>query len=88
MFDIIIEAVKNIIKNFIIAICDFLDPLLLPIAEALPTLEWNVSFLEYLSFANLFFDFRYAFVLFFSYVLFALTINIINWILGLIPTIN
>lgn len=86
--NIIVSAVKVIISGLIEALCAFLNPLLLPIADALPTITWNTSFLSYCNFANYFFDFQYAFSLFVAYLLFALTITIINWILGLIPTIN
>lgn len=93
MFDLIKTAIfsvfKMIVNFFVELVCDFINFLLTPIAESLPELSWDISFfVPYLNLANCFFDFSFALFLFLAYCLFALTITIINYILGLIPTIN
>ncbi len=79
----------SIIQMLIDAVCVFIDLLLTPVANCLPTFYYDLSsIIPYVRLLYCFIDINYIFILFVSYITISISLIIINWILGLIPTIN
>lgn len=65
------------------------DAALMPVALALPELDYDVSFLaRFTALANQWVALDYGLILFLCWCGFCLSLAAINWLLGLIPTIN
>ena len=68
---------------------EILDAALMPVANALPQLDTEVAFLaKFTGLANQWVALDYGCILFLCWCIFCLSVAGINWLLGLIPTIN
>ena len=90
----LINGLKNLISDvvdwFVEWCSELLNLMLTPIVGMLPdsfTLDCT-AFVQYMSWANRWIALDYCFVLLFAYFAIVSIIISINWILGLIPTIN
>ncbi len=93
MFSTLLDGINSLVIkafNCIISFFDaFLTSLITPVISYFPSLDFDVSFLSnFLYLVDCFFDLRFLVILVTAYFVITLALIIINWILGLIPTIN
>jgi len=95
MLDGLIALLMTWIKeflNWIIAWAfETIDGMLMPVVDLIPDLElssrWS-SIVQYLSWANKWIPLDLVCLLLIAFIAIFLAVNLINWILGLIPTLN
>ena len=79
----------DFINSLIAVVIDLVDGVMVPVAQSLPQLDYEASFLvEVCGLANKFIALDYGVYLFMAYCLFCLSVLLIKWILGLIPGEN
>jgi len=79
----------DLINSMITVFFEMVDNVMCPVCQALPDLDFEAGFLvQACGLANKFIALDYGLYLFLAYCLYALTVLLIKWILGLIPTIN
>ena len=87
------SALPDVLLNFF-SLCkdkfvELVDLTMVPVVEALPEIELPVQqFYRYLGLVDRFFAINYALTLFFAWITVTLVIATINWVLGLIPTVD
>lgn len=93
MFDSVIDYVvawfMACVNYLLELVVSLVDSIMIPAVEALPDLRTGTAFLiDVIGLCNQFIALDYAVILFFSYLLYCGTLIMLNWVLGLIPTIN
>lgn len=85
LIDVLIEWLVSLYNSIVTAV----DAILLPIADALPDLSAEISFIyTWGGFANEWISLDFGFTLLAAWFVCVALIIGIKWILGLIPTIN
>ncbi len=81
----VVDAFNLIITTF----CDLLDAVMVPVVELLPEFQWDWSpFFGVMGVVNDWIALDWAFSLLAFYIAFCLSVALIKWLLGLIPTLN
>jgi len=91
MLDTLKQYCIGLIQWLLDSMASIIDAMLLPIVDLIPDLEissrWS-SIVQYLSWANKWVPLDLVCLLLIAFITIFLSVNLINWILGLIPTIN
>lgn len=89
IMDYIVAWFMLCINHLIELVVALADTMLVPVVSALPDLRMETAFLmKVIGLANQFIALDYGVILFTAFLIFALAVSLVNWVLGLIPTIN
>jgi len=83
------DSIINLIQRIANEICELVDSFMVPVVQALPELQTPFqTFYRFYTLVDQFFAIQYALLLFGAWIAIALSIALVNWALGLIPTVS
>lgn len=89
LIDYLYNLVIEIFDYFCSFFSDLFSSLFDPLLELLPETDFDLSWAEpYYNFLDLFFPIEFALAMFGIYCVFCISVLVVKWTLGLIPTVN